>query len=149
MDSPRVVRRGRSLALLASVFLGSSVAAAAVAGTIATRPPNWLEPSPATVVLGSPRLYGFNFSEVDVAQVDRARPLREFTAALRVDSLVIGRLEPLMSNEFGGSLRFSDNDFDGRLTAGDRFISLDSRPGTYELVVQWRGTEVARATWRF
>lgn len=83
--------------------------------------------------------------EILIVAANPTRPTWEFGARLTRDGAVVEELSRL--DQSGWTLRFTDQDRDGRLSVGDGFSFQFFMVGHYELRLLWRDASIAVVAW--
>lgn len=135
--------RNLVLALVLGVVIGGMSSGL---GALAAPPFDSQALCPPAVILATPTL-GAVFVTVDVADTHPMCPLVDFSARLFQNNVANGTLEPLFDGATDGALSFSDRSGDGRFSGGDQFLVVSTWPGTYELLVFYRGDRIAQSAW--
>ena len=113
---------------------------AAVAAYYATRPPPGPGCTVPTVSLSSEVRTPANVTfEVAGATVEAA--LDQYHTLLEVDNATSAEIDPLADNATDGPLAFADDEADGLLSVGDRFVVTPADAGYYALHLHVRACD--------
>lgn len=143
--------RKSDVQLLLSLLVGIAVAAAAIGITVVLAPPpppiDILPPDSQGPRIELDRLEGPSFVAIVVMSASPAYPLARFAATATHDDVEVGIIPTLFDGASDGILTFLDQDGDGTLSGGDRFILDSLALGVWSLTVLYLGSHLSGYTW--